>query len=89
MLTNKEVDVNAWVDETTLFEEVAKTGDFELISLLLGLVDDVNFREIERAYTPLRNYLKIHRGQISKPFTLEEIRRILEGFRSDRYYSNR
>jgi integrase len=32
--------------------------------------------------------IKVSPKQMSKPFTLEEIRKILEGFRSDRYYSH-
>ncbi len=53
MIVGKEVDANAWVDEITLLGKVAEAGDQELVSLMLGLVDDVNFRKVERVVTPL------------------------------------
>ena len=53
MIVGKEVDANAWVDEITLLGKVAEAGDQELVSLMLGLVEDVNFRKVERVVTPL------------------------------------
>jgi ankyrin repeat protein len=47
------VNVNAYVDEITLIGQVAEAGDLELVSLMISLGSDVNFRDTHQVSTPL------------------------------------
>jgi ankyrin repeat protein len=53
LIVGGKVDINACVDEITLLGQVAEAGDLELVSLMLSLGADVNFREIPKVSTPL------------------------------------
>jgi ankyrin repeat protein len=53
MILANEVNVNTCVDEISLLGQVAEAGDLELVSLMVTMGADINFRDVEKVTTPL------------------------------------